>query len=37
MFRPGAMAGPFVPVLTPQQVEDRVNLLVDYLKSIQRK
>jgi hypothetical protein len=37
MFRPGAMAGPFVPVLTPQQAENKVNLLVDYLKSIQRK
>jgi len=37
MFRPGAFAGPFVPLRTPQQVEDKVNLLVDYLKSIQRK
>jgi mono/diheme cytochrome c family protein len=37
MFRPGALAGPFVPVRTPQQVEDKVNLLVDYVKSIQRK
>jgi mono/diheme cytochrome c family protein len=37
MFRAGAMAGPFVPVLTPRQAEDRINLLVDYLKSIQRK
>jgi mono/diheme cytochrome c family protein len=37
MFRPGAMAGPFVPVLTPQQVEAKVNLLVDYVESIQQK
>jgi mono/diheme cytochrome c family protein len=37
MFRPGALAGPFVPVLTPQQAEEKVNLLVDYVKSIQRK
>lgn len=37
MFRPGAMAGLFVPVLTPQQVEHKVNLLVDYLQSIQQK
>jgi len=37
MFRPGALAGPFVPVLTPQQVEGKVNVLVDYVKSIQRK
>jgi Cytochrome C oxidase, cbb3-type, subunit III len=37
MFRPGALAGPFVPVLTPEQVEQRINLLVDYLKSIQQK
>lgn len=37
MFRPGAMAGPFVPVRTPQQAEEKINLLVDYLKSIQRK
>jgi hypothetical protein len=37
MFRPGAMAGPFVPVLTPQQAENKINLLVDYVKSIQRE
>jgi mono/diheme cytochrome c family protein len=37
MFQPGAMAGPFVPKLTPEQTEAKINLLVDYLKSIQRK
>jgi mono/diheme cytochrome c family protein len=37
MFRPGALAGPFVPVNTPQKAEDKVNRLVNYLKSIQRK
>jgi mono/diheme cytochrome c family protein len=37
MFRQGALAGPFGPVLTPLEVDDKINLLVDYVKSIQRK
>jgi mono/diheme cytochrome c family protein len=37
MFRPGGMAGPFVPVLTPQEADDRINRLVDYVRSIQQK
>jgi cytochrome c553 len=37
MFRQGGLAGPFVPVLTPQEANYRINLLVDYVKSIQQK
>ena len=37
MFRQGALAGPFVPVLTPSEVDTRIDLLVGYLKSIQRE
>jgi len=37
MFRPGGLAGPFMPVLTPQEANDKVKLLVDYVKSIQQK
>lgn len=37
MFRPGGLAGPFVPVLTPQEAEDKINRLVDYVRSIQEK
>lgn len=37
MFRPGGMAGPFVPVLTPQEADARINRLVDYVKSIQQE
>lgn len=36
MFRQGALAGPFVPERTPQQAEDKIARLVDYVKSIQR-
>jgi len=37
VFRPGAMAGPFVPVLTPQEADARISRLVDYVRSIQQK
>jgi len=37
MFRQGGLAGPFVPVLTPQEVDSKINLLVDYVKSLQQK
>lgn len=37
MFRPGALAGPFVPVLTPQEADDKINRLVDYVRSIKQK
>ena len=37
MFRQGGLAGPFVPVLTPQEANDKINLLVGYVRSIQQK
>lgn len=37
MFRPGGMAGPFVPVLTPKEADARINRLVDYVRSIQQE
>ncbi len=37
MFQPGAMAGPFVPIATPQEVNARIDRLVDYIRSIQQK
>jgi len=37
MFRQGALGGPFVPERTPQEAEDKIARLVDYVKSIQRK
>jgi len=37
MFRQGALAGPFVPERTPQEAEDKIARLVDYVRSIQRK
>jgi mono/diheme cytochrome c family protein len=37
MFRQGALAGPFVVESTPQEAEDKIARLVDYVKSIQRK
>jgi hypothetical protein len=35
-FWQGGLGGPFVPVLTPQEVNDKINLLVDYVKSFQQ-
>jgi len=37
LFRPGGMAGPFVPVLTPKEADERINRLVDYVRSIQQQ
>jgi hypothetical protein len=37
MFRQGALAGSFLPVLSPREVNDRINLLVAYVKPIQQK
>lgn len=33
MFRQGALGGPFVPERTPQEAEDKIARLVDYVKS----
>jgi mono/diheme cytochrome c family protein len=37
MFRQGGMAGPFVPIATPDEVNARIDRLVDYIRSIQQK
>lgn len=37
MFRQGALGGPFVPERSPQEAENKIASLVNYVKSIQRK
>lgn len=36
-FRPGALVGSFKPGLSREEINTKIDLLVDYLKSIQKK